>query len=686
MKTLLPTTFILFFSVLLHAQQKEIDSLNTLLRNHKTLDTIRLGILNSLSHHYASVNIEQGLAVSDQAIELAQRLNYKEQLVRAYINKANNYITAGKDSLALKLFYKTLDISASNDNTDIHAKAFYGIAKIHQNWSEYDTAIGFYNKAYHIFDVRKDNLNMARVLNGIGICYMYASNYPKALEIYIRALHYYEIDKQTETLGYASVLSNIGLIYGRMERKLHLSLEYYQRTLKIYELNGYKLGIANILSNMANVHDNLNQPLKAIELQKESYDIFKSIGNKAGMASALTNMGIAYTSIPDYEKSIYYLEQTLPIYKELGNKTNLGIVEYYLGEVFLEMPLSKANLTKAENHLDQAIILSKETGNVEAQVESYDLLSKLYSKKADFKKALEFKELAIVLHDSLTSQDLKDEMTRLEVKYEYDKQANLDKAENDKKQALAQAEIQRQKLIKNGSIIGGSILISGMLFGFVLYGRKRRADFNAKVSETELKALRAQMNPHFIFNSLNSINDFISKNDAASASNYLTKFAKIMRQTLENSNQNDILLEDDLKILDLYLQVECMRLNNKFTYAIKVDDEIDTENTLVPPLILQPFIENSIWHGISKKTSNGHIDISIKKEENMLICSVDDNGVGRTIHTHDSSTKNKSLGIGITKSRIDILNKRKNTHGSVKMIDKEQGFRVEVKLPLQLAF
>src|SRR5690606_33582976 len=186
--------------------------------------------------------------------------------------------------------------------------------------------------------------------------------------------------------------------------------------------------------------------------------------------------------------------------------------------------------------------------------------------------------------------------------------------ENDKKQALAQAEIQRQKLIKNGSVIGGGILIFAILCGFILYGRKRQADFNAKVSDTELKALRAQMNPHFIFNSLNSINDFISKNDAESASNYLVKFSKIMRQILENSNQDEISLEDDLKIMELYLQVESMRLHNKFTYAIHVDDTIDAANTLVPPLILQPFIENSIWHGISKKDSKGHIDITIKKD------------------------------------------------------------------------
>lgn len=684
MKSFVSTIVLLFFCVFLQAQQKEIDSLNHLLQIHKTADADRLHLLNSLAYYYATVNVEKGLELSSEAIAIAERLNVKPQLGRAYINKANNYITAGKDSLALNLLHKVLELPNADKNSN--GEVLYGIAKIHQNWSQYDTAINFYQQAYPIFEAKKDYLNVAKVLNGMGICYMYSSNYTKALETYIQALHYYEIDEQTHTLGYANVLSNIGLIYGRMEYKLQFSLEYYERALRIYEQNDYKLGIANTLSNMANVYDNLNEPLKAIDLQKQAYNIFEAIGNKPGMASALTNIGIAYTSVPDYQQTIHYLQQTLPIYKEMGNINNLGIVEYYMGEAFMEMPISQANLSKAEQHLNQAVILGKETNNMQTQADSYNLLSKLYSKKSDFKRALEYKELAIALKDSLNSQDLKDEITRLEVKYEYEKQANLDKAENEKKQALAQAEVERHKLIRNGSILGGVVLISGILLGFGMYWRKRQAEFNAKVSDTELKALRAQMNPHFIFNSLNSINDFISKNDVESASNYLTKFAKIMRQTLENSMQNDIPLEEDLKMLELYLQVESMRLNNKFTYAINIENSIDLENTLVPPLILQPFIENSIWHGLSNKASDGHIDISIKKEDNMLVCTVDDNGVGRTLKPEVDSTGNKSLGIRITKSRIDILNKKKHANGSLKMIDKEQGVRVEVKLPLQVAF
>ena len=113
------------------------------------------------------------------------------------------------------------------------------------------------------------------------------------------------------------------------------------------------------------------------------------------------------------------------------------------------------------------------------------------------------------------------------------------------------------------------------------------------------------MNPHFIFNSLNSVNDYIDKNDTGTASGYITKFAKLMRMILENSEQKEVTLEDDLKALELYMQLEALRLKNKFTYEIKVDENIDCENTLVPPLILQPFVENSIWHGIAKRTALG---------------------------------------------------------------------------------
>jgi len=154
---------------------------------------------------------------------------------------------------------------------------------------------------------------------------------------------------------------------------------------------------------------------------------------------------------------------------------------------------------------------------------------------------------------------------------------------------------------------------------------------------------------------------------------------------LENSEKKEVSLADDLKGLELYMQLEALRLNNKFTYAITVDKNIDQENTMVPPLILQPFVENSIWHGLSKKQGAGKILIDIKREDQMLNCTVEDNGLGRN-QTHASIEGNKSLGMKITKARIDIINKIKNSKAAVELSDLAEGLKVEVRLPFEVSF
>jgi LytS/YehU family sensor histidine kinase len=177
----------------------------------------------------------------------------------------------------------------------------------------------------------------------------------------------------------------------------------------------------------------------------------------------------------------------------------------------------------------------------------------------------------------------------------------------------------------------------------------------------------------------------MAKHNIDIANDYLIKFSKLTRSILENSEKKWISLKDDLELTELYIQMESLRLKNKFSYDIKVDKAITIENTLIPPLILQPFIENSIWHGIAGKESKGHIHIEIKKENEMMVCIVEDDGVGRK-NSIDTKPENVSMGIKITKSRLDIINQLKKTKGRVEMFDKTQGLRVELKLPLELRF
>jgi len=160
-----------------------------------------------------------------------------------------------------------------------------------------------------------------------------------------------------------------------------------------------------------------------------------------------------------------------------------------------------------------------------------------------------------------------------------------------------------------------------------VYNRRKKAKFDKDVMEVELKALRAQMNPHFISNALHSINKYVMENDRTNASGYLAKFASLMRLILENSREKEVPLEQDLHALELYMQLELLRFSNSFSYQIEVDPQIDVENTLVPPMLLQPFAENAILHGLSNK-GKGIIKIQVRKSNDMICCVIEDNGNG----------------------------------------------------------
>lgn len=211
-----------------------------------------------------------------------------------------------------------------------------------------------------------------------------------------------------------------------------------------------------------------------------------------------------------------------------------------------------------------------------------------------------------------------------------------------------------------------------------------------KVLISELHALRSQMNPHFIFNTLSSIQSFITKNDSKDAVIYLSKFSKLMRATLENTQKQKIPIKDEIETLELYMGLEKLRLNNKFDYEILVDDEIDIQFEEIPPMLVQPYIENAIWHGISHKKGKGIIKISFRLEnENLLKCEIEDNGVGRqkAMEMNKEQQKNKSLGMSITKERLEIINSLKDSKLSVSIVDLEgnnisKGTKIELFIPL----
>jgi ligand-binding sensor domain-containing protein len=193
---------------------------------------------------------------------------------------------------------------------------------------------------------------------------------------------------------------------------------------------------------------------------------------------------------------------------------------------------------------------------------------------------------------------------------------------------------------------------------------KQLAELNQKAAELEMQALRAQMNPHFIFNSLNSINMFILENNNLQASEYLSKFSRLVRLILQNSQEAFIPLEKELEALQLYLELEALRFENKFEYKITVDEDIDTTVLKVPPLIIQPYAENAIWHGLMHKQEKGYLEIEIYQQEEVLFCKITDDGIGRKRAAElksKSGTIQKSLGMRITADRIAMLHQQNKT-------------------------
>ena len=245
-------------------------------------------------------------------------------------------------------------------------------------------------------------------------------------------------------------------------------------------------------------------------------------------------------------------------------------------------------------------------------------------------------------------------------------------------------------------------LISALLIGyFVFYFSRDRInkikqretfkrDYERKIAEVEMQALRAQMNPHFMFNSLNSINNFILKNDSDNASGYLTKFSRLMRLILDNSRSEWVLLENELKALELYIELEAVRFDNAFNYMIEVTQDISVETVMVPPLLIQPYVENAIWHGLlHRKEPGGKLDIRLWKNDDKLYIEIEDNGVGRDEAKRlksKSATLQKSHGMKITAERMDIVNKVYNVNAGVIITDlkdtdqKQNGTRVLITL------
>ncbi|WP_298341258.1 histidine kinase [uncultured Algibacter sp.] len=544
----------------------------------------------------------------------------------------------------------------------------------------------------------------------------------------------YNYPDEATSLSQASLILSKDLDYktGEFRSFLFLGMSYYIKKVFSEALDRFHqaLDIANeidnkvfkstVYANIANIHADLGEFDKAFENYNGYLEITRELNNLRGQSEALTNLGVLLTEKESrIAEGIKYLEEALSIAKQedykdfipnislnlgLANKRNNNITKalhYYdeanrLGkslnnynvQVLALNNISAINLMQkdyrlAEINIKKTLKLSQQTNQIEWQASAWEGLYEIYEKRGNYNEALNAYKKSVALNDSLIVLNNKEEIIKREEQYKYEKEKLVLKNQFEKQQLISNQKAEHQKVIKNSTLAIAISIITFLLIGFFLYKKRRKAQFDLKVADTELKALRAQMNPHFIFNAINSIGSYISSKDKNTAKSYLNKFSSLMRKTLENSEKTEITLEEDIELLKTYLEIENKRFSEGFNYEITVDSDLDIKNVLVPPMILQPFVENSIWHGISKINTKGVITIEAKKEHGMLLYIVDDNGIGRQ---QNHNLNKRSLGTKITKNRIDIINKKTNTNASLKVIDKKVGTRVMLHLPLRKLF
>ncbi|MEO6289327.1 MAG: sensor histidine kinase, partial [Ginsengibacter sp.] len=449
-----------------------------------------------------------------------------------------------------------------------------------------------------------------------------------------------------------------------------------------------------------------NQFDSAIYYFKQAYYFIDSLTpdtsiRKKELMHQNVRIGEIYMKQNNYDKAIAILREPISFYEKGNDRVRLMKVLLDLANIY-EVKKKAARSFLYTNHLAGIALSSNARPFIR---DSYGLYWKLYGQQGKTDSAYKYYLKYIAVKDSILRDEYLRNIALSEMKATDEQQKTkidlLQKVQQIKEQQLMyqRQTLKGESLIRN-ILIGSIISIIAIVIFIIrnislkrknekLQGEKKHSQLQQQATELEMLALRAQMNPHFIFNCLSSINRFILINNTEAASSYLTKFSRLIRMALQHSEKSMITLEKELEMLRHYLDLERLRFKNAFDYSITFINTIDTATIFVPPLILQPFAENAVWHGLMHKKGGGHLDIAFSIEGKILTSIITDNGIGRAhaaLFKSKSAEKDKSMGMQITVERLALLNKtidQKSFFDIEDIKDKEgntSGTKVELKI------
>jgi tetratricopeptide (TPR) repeat protein len=544
-----------------------------------------------------------------------------------------------------------------------------------------------YQVAINMAKELKNESLYAKALFGAGQATWYSGNFHQAADTVKLALQHFPKSNKIGIIGALRILSNIYDDIGDYEN----ALKAVQEALA---LNQDK--------------DEQNKILSLIQMGK----LYKNIGDYETAQSYYTKAGAERPSIGEYP----FRELNHCLGELYVAKGQLDSADYFYRQAFIGNPRSRIiRLRIGESfllqqkpdsaffYLDSLYRDTETAGDININAGARIGLGKVAQYKGDIKTALNWALKAFTIADQKDMYKYREEASGLlaslyeeagdtkQALYYYKMNAALKKiASSDvfkgqlfafrQKNQQAEQAAALQSLESDKKLAQRTMLIIGLLALFiiillVLRHKNEKLRLKQRAAELEMQALRAQMNPHFIFNCLSAINHFILDNETDKASDYLTRFSRLMRMVLVNAGKESITLEEELDMLRLYLDMEQLRFKDAFEYSINLGPGVQPSMINVPWFILQPFCENAIWHGLLHKEGKGYLQLQLNRQKDQLVISIKDNGIGMEKAAQLKTKSTESMGQKLTAARLALFNKAKDTrsHFSIRDIKDHNG-------------
>ncbi len=565
--------------------------------------------------------IDSALFIMKECVSLSKTNNNLETLASNLNNLSYIYQILGNDSLAFEYIQASIPVKKQiPNNAKSLSTSYNNLGNILEKRGEYSPAFKNYFISLKIRDSIKDYKGMGNVLNNIANLYQNTGNSTNAL-IYFRQSTEARI-KAKDSLGLCNNYNNIGSIY-HQQKKYDSAITYYLKALQVVEWHN---------------KNQLDQPTSGKDLY----------------AITLTNLADLYAQQGDSKKAIELHLKAIElkeVYQYIPSE-NLGFSYYHLGQLYF----NNNEFNKAEQYGQKGMLLLNDIHSPKLTKMMTHLMSQVYIKKGDYKSGYEMLRISTRMKDSMVNANLISEAANRSAQFKYEQKLLIDSLKTVEKERLNLEKFKAQEA-KNRTqkILYISIAIFIILI-ILIYSIIQRNKSTQKILRLKHQTLQLQINPHFFFNALNSISNYIGANQPFIAKQYLAKFSKVMRSSLENVQQELISIEEELAFTKNYMEIEKLQYEN-FDYKITIDEQIETDEIMLPPTILQPFIENSILHGFIDKTkeNKGLISINIRTEGNQILFEIIDNGVG--LSTQKENKTHQSLAISITTNRLQFFTK-----------------------------